>query len=119
MLTGFAADIIYSGPGLAVILPEAMLQKKCCGKNRKAASGTPRCREKHGEQRKGFVMIRINQLKIDYRGGQNEIIAAAAKKLKIKPGQIHKLSIVRKSLDARKGEIHSVYTCLLYTSRCV
>lgn len=110
MLTGFAADIIYSGPGLAVILPEAMLQKKCCGKNRKAASGTPRCREKHGEQRKGFVMIRINQLKIDYRGGQNEIIAAAAKKLKIKPGQIHKLSIVRKSLDARKGEIHSVYT---------
>ena len=55
-------------------------------------------------------MIRIHQIKIDYRGGREALLAAAAKKLRVKPGQIKGLSIVRKSLDARKGEIHSVYT---------
>ena len=52
MLTGFAADIIYNGPGLAVILPEAMPQKKCCGKIGRPQAASE-CREKRGEQREG------------------------------------------------------------------
>lgn len=55
-------------------------------------------------------MIRIQQVKIDYRSGRKELLKAAAKKLRIKPEQIKKMDIVRKSIDARKGDIYGVYT---------
>lgn len=55
-------------------------------------------------------MIRINQIKIDYRGGKDELIKAAAKKLHLKKEKVTDIYIVRKSIDARKGEIYGVYT---------
>ncbi len=55
-------------------------------------------------------MIRIHQIKINYDSSKRTLIQAAARRLRIKPEHIQKLKIIRKSLDARKGEIHSVYT---------
>ncbi|MBB5263648.1 hypothetical protein HNP82_000746 [Catenibacillus scindens] len=55
-------------------------------------------------------MIRISQIKTDYRSDTSGLLKAAAKKLRISPGQILSMKIVRKSLDARKGQIHNVYT---------
>lgn len=55
-------------------------------------------------------MIRITQLKTDYRAGKEELIAAAAQKLGLKIEDIHALWIVRKSVDARQSEIKAIYT---------
>ncbi len=55
-------------------------------------------------------MIRISQIKLDYKSSRDALVSAAAKKLGIAPDGILNMEIVRKSLDARKGQIHSVYT---------
>lgn len=55
-------------------------------------------------------MVRISQIKLDYKSGREALIQAAAKKLGLPLEQILSLEIIRKSLDARKGQIHNVYT---------
>lgn len=55
-------------------------------------------------------MIRISQLKLDYRGERADLLRATAKRLRFAPEKIRKMDIVRKSIDARKGEITAVYT---------
>ena len=52
-------------------------------------------------------MLRIRELKISLDGGQSEILAAAAKRLKIKPDDILSFRVSKKSVDARKkSEVH-------------
>ena len=67
-------------------------------------------------------MLLINQVKIpvekaaDYKTEQETLLYAAAKKLNIDKSAIDKLSIIRKSMDARKKpELYYVYslTCLV------
>lgn len=55
-------------------------------------------------------MIRIHQLKLDYRGQRADLFQAAAKKLRLSPENIKDLIVVRKSIDARKGLITAVFT---------
>ena len=55
-------------------------------------------------------MIRIHQLKLDYRGQSDDLWRAAAKKLRLPPEKIKSLKVIKKSIDARKGEITAVYT---------
>lgn len=58
-------------------------------------------------------MIRVNQIRLspDCRDRQTALLKKAAKLLRIAPSEILGLSIVRKSLDARKKpEIFAVYT---------
>lgn len=55
-------------------------------------------------------MIRISQLKLDYRGERGDLLLAAARRLRLAPEKIRKMDIIRKSIDARKGEITAVYT---------
>ncbi len=62
-------------------------------------------------------MIRISQIKLDYKSGREALVQAAAKKLGLSPEQILSMDIARKSLDARKGQIHSVYTVVVKVSR--
>ena len=49
-------------------------------------------------------MIRINEIKLTLEAGQDELLAAAAKALKIAKRRILSLEIIRKSLDSRKKE---------------
>ena len=56
-------------------------------------------------------MIRINQLKLPAWHKEEEIGRKAAGMLHAAPDQIKKISVVRKSLDARKKEeIRYIYT---------
>ncbi len=55
-------------------------------------------------------MIRISNLKLDYKSNINDVLNAAAHKLRISPELIEKYKIHRKSIDARKGQIHMVYS---------
>lgn len=54
-------------------------------------------------------MIKITQLKLPLRHTQEDLKQAAAKALKIKADRIKDISIVKKSLDARKNEIKYIY----------
>ena len=60
-------------------------------------------------------MIRINQLKLDYRHREDELLHKAASLLKISPKDMTELKIVKKSIDARKDtsgkqKIRFIYT---------
>lgn len=60
-------------------------------------------------------MIRINQLKLDYRHREDELSHKAASLLKISPNDLMELKIVKKSIDARKDtsgkhQIRFIYT---------
>jgi uncharacterized FAD-dependent dehydrogenase len=55
-------------------------------------------------------MIRITQLKLPVKHTEDDIKNAAAGALKLPPSKIRDLSIVKKSLDARKNEIKYIYT---------
>lgn len=55
-------------------------------------------------------MIRISNIKIDYKH-KDELLNKAAKALRINPGDIKELKIVKESIDARKkNDIKFVYT---------
>ncbi|NLC18081.1 MAG: NAD(P)-binding protein [Clostridiales bacterium] len=54
-------------------------------------------------------MIKITQLKLPLRHTQEDLKQAAAKALKIKADGIKDISIVKKSIDARKNEIKYIY----------
>ena len=54
-------------------------------------------------------MLRLNNLSLplDYTDG--DLLALAARKLKIQPGRITGMTLVKKSVDARdKGDVHFV-----------
>lgn len=53
---------------------------------------------------KGRDMIRITQLKLPVEHGQEDVKRKAAKLLRLSPEDIKKLTIVRRSIDARKKE---------------
>ncbi|MDD6189110.1 MAG: hypothetical protein PUB32_05975 [Clostridiales bacterium] len=54
-------------------------------------------------------MLRIRELKISLDGGKDEILAAAAKRLKIKREDILSFRLSKKSVDARKkAEVHFI-----------
>lgn len=55
-------------------------------------------------------MIRISQLKLPIRHNEEDIRIAVVKMLKLQPTDIGELSIVKKSIDARKNEIKYIYT---------
>jgi len=55
-------------------------------------------------------MIRITQLKLPLQHTAEDIKRAAARTLKIRSERIKELSIVKKSLDARKNDIKYIYT---------
>ena len=59
-------------------------------------------------------MIRINQIKLPPEHTKEDILKKAAKVLRIDPGRIEALQIVRKSIDARKK---TGYLCGLHR-RC-
>lgn len=54
-------------------------------------------------------MYRITNIKIAIDVKQ-DLRREASKKMKVKPSQIKSLDIIKKSVDARKGSIHFVYT---------
>lgn len=57
------------------------------------------------------IMIRISQLKMPIEHNQEDLIARAAKLLKIPAENVKALTIVKQSVDARKKEeIHYIYT---------
>ncbi len=62
-------------------------------------------------------MIRISNIKLDYKSNINDVLKAAAKKLRITPEQIEGYKIHRKSIDARKGQIQVVYTIDIKVSK--
>ena len=54
-------------------------------------------------------MLRINQLKLDIEAGKDELEKAILAKLKIDKKQLIDFSIVKRSIDARKGDVKYVY----------
>lgn len=54
-------------------------------------------------------MIKITQLKLPIRHTEDDIKAAAAKALKIKTDKIKEMTIIKKSLDARRNDIKYIY----------
>ncbi len=55
-------------------------------------------------------MIRISQLKLPIKHSSDDIKNEAAKALKLQPSKIKELSIVKKSIDARKNDVKYIYT---------
>lgn len=56
-------------------------------------------------------MIRINQLKLPLGHDQEALVKKAAKTLKVQPGEIERIQIIKQSIDARKKpEIYYSYT---------
>jgi hypothetical protein len=55
-------------------------------------------------------MIRVSQLKLPIKHTTQDIKQAAAKLLKLKPDKIKELTIIKKSLDARKNDLKYIYT---------
>ena len=55
-------------------------------------------------------MIRVSQLKLPINHTPEDIKQAAAKLLKIKTDKIKDLTIIKKSLDARKNDLKYIYT---------
>jgi uncharacterized FAD-dependent dehydrogenase len=55
-------------------------------------------------------MIRITQLKLPIKHTEDDLLEAAAKGLRIAPGKINKVIIVKKSIDARKNEVKFIYS---------
>lgn len=55
-------------------------------------------------------MIKISQLKLPIKHTEQDIKNSAAKALKLPPDMINELTIVKKSLDARKNDIKYIYT---------
>ena len=65
-------------------------------------------------------MYRIEQIKLGLSEPKDKIPEKISKKLGVKGLNIKEWRIVKESLDARdKSSIKWIYTCLLYTSRCV
>ncbi len=61
-------------------------------------------------------MIKLDQIKLDISADDNQIKAAAAKKLKISPSDIRDLTILKRSVDARKKpDIFFVYSMIVTT----
>lgn len=59
-------------------------------------------------------MLKIAQLRLELPGAESSLPELAAKKLHIRPEQIHKWRIVHKSVDARrKDDVHLVYALAL------
>jgi len=62
------------------------------------------------EERHGYDMIRITQIKLPIRHSSEEMILAIAKALKLAPDKIQDYRIIKKSIDARKkNEIKFIY----------
>ena len=55
-------------------------------------------------------MLRVSGIKIDVKCAENVLNKKTAKLLKVKESDIKSLKIVKRSLDARKKDIHFVYT---------
>lgn len=55
-------------------------------------------------------MIRISQIKLPVEHGESALLQAAARELKVASEKIEKLTIQKKSIDARKKPICYVYT---------
>ncbi|HHV11257.1 MAG TPA: NAD(P)-binding protein [Clostridiales bacterium] len=55
-------------------------------------------------------MIRISQLKLPIQHDGEDIKNAAAKALKLPASRIREFNIVKKSIDARKGDVKYIYT---------
>ena len=56
-------------------------------------------------------MIRVRDLKLSLNGDGEQLKKAAARALKLSPGDIRELAIARQSIDARsKSDVHYVYT---------
>lgn len=55
-------------------------------------------------------MIRISQIKLPVEHGEPALLQAAARELKVASEKIEKLTIQKKSIDARKKPICYVYT---------
>lgn len=55
-------------------------------------------------------MIRISGLKLNINHNETDLIQRASKELKISSKEIKSYSIVKKSIDARKGEVKYIYT---------
>lgn len=54
-------------------------------------------------------MVRINQIKLDIEAGRDELEKAILAKLKIGKEQLIDFSVVKRSIDARKGDVKYVY----------
>lgn len=54
-------------------------------------------------------MVRINQIKLDIEAGRDELEKAILAKLKIGKEQMIDFSVVKRSIDARKGDVKYVY----------
>ena len=54
-------------------------------------------------------MVRINQIKLDIESGRDELEKAILAKLKISKEQLIDFSVVKRSIDARKGDVKYVY----------
>jgi uncharacterized FAD-dependent dehydrogenase len=64
-------------------------------------------------------MIRVTQLKLPIKHNNEDIKNAAAKALKLQISKIKEFSIVKKSIDARKGDVKYIYTIdLLLSDTC-
>ena len=55
-------------------------------------------------------MIRVSQLKLPIKHNNDDIKNAAAKALKLQASKIKEISIVKKSIDARKSDVKYIYT---------
>ncbi len=56
-------------------------------------------------------MLRISEITLPLDGTQQDLINLAAKRLKVEPGKIQKLELVKKSVDARKkSDVHFICT---------
>lgn len=62
-------------------------------------------------------MIRISQIKLPIKHSEEDIRAAAAKALKLRPEDIRELVIARKSIDARKNDVKYIYTVEVTTTK--
>ena len=65
-------------------------------------------------------MIRVANIKLSLEEKPQALLGKISKKLKVRKQEILAYRICRESVDARKSNMmYLVYTCLLYTSRCV
>ena len=55
-------------------------------------------------------MIRVNELKLPIESTMEDVKIAAARVMKISPSDITELSLFRRSIDSRKGELKFVYS---------
>jgi hypothetical protein len=63
------------------------------------------------ETDRGESMYRISEIRLELDGTEEDLKREAAKRLKVRPGEIRSLKLVRKSVDARrKSDVHFICT---------